>query len=217
MAKKALFVWGGWSGHTPKESVDIFAALLTEAGYEVEISDTLDAYLDYDKLKSLDLIVPAVTMSKITKEQQTGLLDAIASGVGAAGWHGTMGDSFREATEYQFMVGGQWVAHPGNIIDYTVQITDQNHPITAGLGEFAMHSEQYYMHVDPAVKVLATTTFNGDHAPWIDGAVMPVTWTKTWGKGRVAYCSLGHVYQDFDVPEAREMVLRCLLWASHSL
>lgn len=217
MAKKALFVWGGWSGHTPKESTDIFAGLLTEAGYEVEISDTLDAYLDYDKLKSLDLIVPTVTMSKITKEQQTGLLDAIASGVGAAGWHGCMGDSFRESTEYQFMVGGQWVAHPGNIIDYTVQITDPNHPITAGLGEFAMHSEQYYMHVDPAVKVLATTTFNGEHAPWIDGAVVPVTWTKMWGKGRVAYCSLGHVYQDFDVPEAREMVKRCLLWASHSL
>lgn len=217
MAKKALFVWGGWSGHTPKESVDIFAPLLTEAGYEVEISDTLDAYLDYDKLKALDLIVPTVTMSKITNEQLKGLLDAAASGVGVAGWHGTMGDSFREATEYQFMVGGQWVAHPGNIIDYSVQVTDHDHPITAGLGDFAMHSEQYYMHVDPAVKVLATTTFNGDHAPWIDGAVVPVTWTKMWGKGRVAYCSLGHVYQDFDVPEAREMVKRCLLWASHSL
>lgn len=217
MAKKALFVWGGWDGHTPKQSAELFAGLLGEAGYEVELSDTLDAYLDVEKLKALDLIVPTVTMSKISDAQLRGLLDAVASGVGVAGWHGTMGDSFREATEYQFMVGGQWVAHPGNIIDYTVNVTGGDHPITAGLGDFQMHSEQYYMHVDPGVNVLATTTFTGEYNAWIAGTVMPVTWTKQWGAGRVAYCSLGHVVGDFDVPEAREMVRRCLLWASHAL
>lgn len=216
-AKKALFVWGGWDGHTPKQSTDIFAALLRDAGYEVEISDTLDTYLDTEKLNGLDLIVPCWTMSKISNEQLKGLLGAISNGVGVAGWHGTMGDSFRDATEYQFMVGGQWVAHPGNIIDYTVNVTNHDHPITAGLKDFKMHSEQYYMHTDPANNVLATTTFNGEHASWIDGVVMPVTWTKTWGKGRVSYCSLGHVASDFDVPEAREMVRRGMLWASHSL
>ena len=108
-------------------------------------------------------------------------------------------DAFRDAVDYQFVVGGQWVAHPGNIIDYTVQITDQNHPITAGLGEFAMHSEQYYMHVDPSNKIMATTTFNGDHAYWIDGVVMPVVWKRKYGKGRVFYSSLGHVAAEFQV------------------
>jgi hypothetical protein len=112
------------------------------------------------------------------------------------------------------MVGGQWVAHPGNIIDYTVQITDHSHPITAGLKNFAMHSEQYYMHVDPSNEILATTTFNGDHAPWIAGTVMPVVWTRRWGAGKVFYCSLGHVLRDFDVSEAREIVRRGLLWAA---
>jgi uncharacterized protein len=215
--KKALFVWGGWHGHDPKETTELFAGIMREADYEVEISDTLDAYLDVEKLKSLDLIVPMWTMGKIEKEQSAGLREAIASGVGLAGWHGGMADSFREDVNYQFMVGGQWVAHPGNIIDYRVNITNHDHPITAGLNDFDMHSEQYYMHVDPSNDVLAMTTFSGEHAYWIDGVEMPVVWTRKWGEGRVAYASVGHVLGDFDVPEAREIVRRCLLWASHSL
>jgi type 1 glutamine amidotransferase len=112
------------------------------------------------------------------------------------------------------MVGGQWVAHPGNIIDYTVQITNRDDPITAGLDDFSMHSEQYYLHVDPSNEVLATTTFSGEYAPWIDGCVMPVVWKRRWGEGRVFYCSLGHVVADFDVPEARELVRRGIHWAT---
>lgn len=216
MPKKALFVVGGWDGHTPFDSANLFANLLRETDFDVEISDTLDAYLDTEKLHSLDLIVPTWTMDSITKAQLNGLLSAVKGGVGVAGWHGTMGDSFRDAVEYQYMVGGQWVAHPGNIIDYRVNITQRDHFITDGLDDFQMHSEQYYMHVDPNNDVLATTTFNGEHDSWIDGATIPVTWTRKFGAGRVAYCSLGHVVSDFDVPEAREMVRRCLLWASES-
>lgn len=217
LTKSALFVVGGWEGHTPYESAAIFADLLRAEDFTVEIRDTLDAYLDTDRLQSLDLIVPTWTKSTISNEQLDGLLSAVASGVGVAGWHGCMADSFRESVAYQYMVGGQWVAHPGNIIDYTVDISNLGHPITMGLKTFKMHSEQYYMHIDPAVDVLATTTFTGEYNAWIEGVVMPVTWTKTWGKGRVAYSSLGHVASDFDVPEAREMVRRCLLWAAGSL
>src|SRR5205814_4459661 len=176
--------------------------------------DTLDAYLDADKLRRLDLIVPVWTMGTITKEQEQGLLEAVKSGVGLAGWHGTMADSFRNNTEYQFMVGGQWVAHPGGIIDYRVNIPRHDDPITEGIQDFQMHSEQYYMHVDPLNEVLATTTFTGEHAPWIAGSVMPVVWKKRWGQGRVFYSSLGHVRRDFDVPEALEIMKRGMLWAS---
>jgi type 1 glutamine amidotransferase len=153
-------------------------------------------------------------MGTITKEQEAGLLKAVADGVGIAGWHGPMADSFRNNTEYQFMVGGQWVAHPGGIIDYRVNITDHDDPITAGLSDFDMRSEQYYLHVDPSNQVLATTTFSGEHASWIAGTVMPVAWKRMYGQGRVFYCSLGHVVPDFDVPEAREIVRRGMLWAS---
>jgi len=212
--KKALMVWGGWMGHEPDQCVDIFAPYLRSQGYDVTVSDTLDAYLNTELMASLDLVVPVWTMGTITNEQEKGLLDAVKSGVGIAGWHGGMGDSFRNNVEYQFMVGGQWVAHPGGVIDYEVNITKHDDPIVAGLSDFAMHSEQYYMHVDPANEVLATTTFGGEICPWIEGTVMPVAWKRTYGKARVFYTSLGHVAKDFEVPEALEIMKRGLLWAS---
>ncbi len=212
--KSALFVWGGWDGHEPKQCVDIFAPFLREQGYAVEISDTLDAYLDAGKMKSLSLIVQVWTMGTITREQEKGLMEAVASGVGLAGWHGGLGDSFRNNVDYQFMVGGQWVAHPGGVIDYEVNIIDHDDPITAGLKDFKMHSEQYYMHVDPSNEVLATTTFGGEHMPWIKGATVPAVWKRMWSEGRVFFSSVGHVAKDFDVPEARSLVERGMLWAS---
>jgi uncharacterized protein len=212
--KSALITWGGWEGHEPEKGAALFAPYLQEQGYAVEIATTLDVYLDVAKMSVLDLIVPIWTMSTITAEQEKGLLTAVQNGTGIAGWHGCMADSFRNNPEYQFMVGGQWVAHPGNIIDYEVHITKHDDPITEGLQDFWMHSEQYYMHVDPMNEVLATTIFNGDYAPWIAGCVMPVVWKKRWDKGRVFYSSLGHVRQDFEVPEALEMMKRGMLWAS---
>jgi type 1 glutamine amidotransferase len=212
--KKSLMVWGGWEGHEPRQCVSLFAPLMEAAGYSVEISDSLDVYLDADRMRQYAVITQVYTMSTITPEQEKGLLTALENGVGFAGWHGGMADAFRNNTQYQFMVGGQWVAHPGNIIDYTVHITERNDPITAGIADFAMHSEQYYMHVDPSNVVLATTTFGGPHCSWIDGTVMPVVWKRQWGAGRIFYASVGHVAADFEVPEAKEIVRRGLLWAA---
>ena len=213
--KSALFVWGGWDGHEPKQCVDIVAPLIEKEGYDVEVADTLDVYLDADKMQSLDLVSQCWTMGEITPDQEKGLLAAVRGGVGFGGWHGGAGDAFRNNTEYQFMVGGQWVAHPGNIVDYEVRIVDRDDPITHGLADFRLHSEQYYMHVDPSNEVLATTTFaSHDDYPWIAGCVMPAVWKRQWGKGRVFFASVGHVAADFKVPEALEIVRRGLLWAS---
>ena len=213
--KSVLFVWGGWDGHEPKQCVDVLAPIMQNQGYSVEVSDTLDAFLDEDKVKSLDLIVPVWTMGNITGEQATGMIQAVRSGVGIGGWHGGMGDSFRSQTEYQFMVGGQWVAHPGGIVDYEVNIINHDDPITKGMSDFKMKSEQYYMHVDPSNEVLATTTFAGaEEAPWIKGCVMPVVWKRKYGEGRVFYNSLGHVAGDFECAECREITKRGLLWAT---
>jgi uncharacterized protein len=212
--RKALVVWGGWEGHEPRQCAEIFAPLLEQAGFDVEVHTTLDVYTDENKMRSFDLISQIYTMSQISKEQEKGLLATIKAGTGFAGWHGGMADAFRNNTEYQFMVGGQWVAHPGNIIDYEVNIINHDDPITAGLNDFKMHSEQYYMHVDPNNEVLATTTFSGKYAPWIEGTVMPVVWKRRWGEGKIFYSSLGHVAKDFDVPEAREITRRGLIWAS---
>jgi type 1 glutamine amidotransferase len=212
--KSALFVWGGWEGHEPRRCVDIFAHFLETQGFDVSISTSLDAFLDHEQLRSLSLVVPIYTMSTITDEQERGLLDAVASGVGIAGWHGGTADAFRNNPAYQFMIGGQWVAHPGDVIDYEVTIERPDDPVTERLSDFKVHSEQYYMHVDPSNEVLATTTFDGSRLPWIAGTVMPVAWKRRWGEGRVFYSSLGHVARDFDVPEARTMMQRGMLWAA---
>lgn len=205
--KRALLVRGGWEGHEPRQVSEVLAKALRENGFEAEIADTLDAFKDKEKLNKLDLIVPIWTMGTIEKDQLAGLLQAVKDGVGIAGVHGGMGDAFRTQTEYQFMVGGQWVAHPGGDgITYNVHIEPVDSPITAGLKDFSVTSEHYYMHIDPGIRVLATTRFGE--------VVMPVTWTKNYGKGRVFYCSLGHVAKVFDIPEALTMVTRGMLWAA---
>ena len=216
--KKALIVRGGWDGHEPLLVSERFARILREEDFEVTISDTLDAFLDVESLKTLDLIIPVWTMGNITREQCESVVVAVGKyGVGLAGCHGGMCDSFRMSTEWQFMTGGQWVSHPGGDgVPYTVNIKHTSSPITDGLSDFKVASEQYYVHIDPAVEVLATTRYpvvNYYHAA--NGAVdVPVTWTKMWGHGRVFYTSLGHHDDVFNAPEAEVMMRRGMLWAA---
>lgn len=213
MGKKALIVWGGWDGHTPERSAGIVADLLGRHDFEVTIDSTTEAFAD-DRLGEYDLIVPVITMSRIEKEELTNLLKSVRAGTGLAGFHGLMCDSFRNEPDYQFMTGGQWVAHPGNIIDYTVEVTRPDDPIMQGITDFPYRSEQYYMHVDPSNEVLATTTFKGDLFDELEGVVMPVAWKRRFGKGRVFYSSLGHVADEFEVPEMATMFERGALWAA---
>lgn len=211
--KTVLFVYGGWAGHEPKGCREVFVPWLKEEGANVIESDKLSIYKDKSVMSGVDLVVQVWTMGTLQPDEEAGLLEAVRNGAGIAGWHGGLGDSFRNSTEYQFMIGGQWVAHPSNIIDYDVDIKDKKDPVTKGLKRFHMKSEQYYMHVDPAVKVLATTTIKGKGAPWIEGVVMPAVWKKVYGNGRVFYSSLGHVAADFQVPEAFEIMKRGIRWA----
>jgi uncharacterized protein len=212
--KKALVIYGGWDGHSPKATSEFIAGDLRAAGFEVTLSDSLDALLDAEKLKTYDLLVPNWTMGQITGDQEKALVGAVEAGAGLGGFHGGMGDAFRSATNYQFVVGGQFVAHPDNMKDYVVHISKGSDPIVAGLEDFTVHSEQYYMHVDPSNEVLATTTFETKSTPWVNGTVMPVVWKRKYGAGRVFYQSVGHEPKDFEVPEVREITKRGLIWAA---
>ncbi|MBN1935157.1 MAG: ThuA domain-containing protein [Anaerolineae bacterium] len=217
MSRKALIVWGGWLGHEPEQVTEVFAKTLKKEGFEVEVSTTLATLEDTAKLNGLHLIVPAWTMGQISREQVVSVTEAVANGVGIAGCHGGMCDSFRESVEWQFMTGGNWVSHPGGDgVEYEVNIKNSSSPLTAGIKDFKVASEQYYLHVDPAVEVLATTRFptvTWYHAS--NGVVeMPVVWTKRWGLGRVFYNSLGHHADIFDIPEALELMRRGFLWAA---
>jgi uncharacterized protein len=211
--REALIVWGGWSGHEPEHCAGIVAGMLEEEGFRVHVDNTTAVFAALS-LANMSLVVPIVTMAKIEKKEVENLTSAVRGGVGLAGFHGGMCDAFRDAVEYQFMCGGQWVAHPGNIIDYRVNILRRDDPVMQGIEDFDYRSEQYYMHVDPSNQVLATTTFSGEHAGWIDGVVMPVVWKRRHGEGRVFYSSLGHVASEFEVPQMRTILRRGMVWAA---
>jgi uncharacterized protein len=208
-----MIVWGGWPGHDPDLCASIIKGWLEADGFDVRVETQTAAFAD-PAIHALSLIIPIYTMSVIEKAEALNLCAAVRSGVGLAGHHGGMGDAFRDSVDYQFMCGGQWVAHPGNIIDYAVNVTKREDPVMAGISDFEYRSEQYYMHVDPANEVLATTTFTGDHADWINGVIMPVVWKKRYGQGRVFYSALGHRAYELDVPEVKSIMRRGLNWAA---
>ena len=230
--KAALFV-GGWEGHKPTDFSDWCEDLLKAEGFDVDVYQTLDPLADPASLADVDLIVPIWSSARsshqpefgnMNKEQEDGLLKLIGDGCGIAGWHGHMGDAFRDHPTYHFLIGGQFVAHPpgwpdnpipsDDFVDYDVTVTAPDDPIMQGIDSFRLFSEQYYMLVDPSNEVLATTTFSGEHLWWIEGAVIPVIWKRRWDKGRVFYCSIGHTLADLQVPQVTEIMRRGMVWAA---
>lgn len=212
---RALIVHGGWEGHEPDRMAAVMAGLLTSGGAGVEVSDSLAAFDDSARLAGFDLIVPIWTMGTLSKERTAAVSEAVAAGTGLAGCHGGMCDAFRDNPLWQFMTGAQWVAHPGDDgVRHGVRVVSED-PLVAGLPDFEVVTEQYYLHIDPAVKVHAVTDFpvaGGHHLP--NGPVeMPVVFTKFWGAGRVYYNALGHRAALFADGPAREMMRRGLVWA----
>lgn len=214
MSRRALVVWGGWSGHAPEEMADAAAGWLKAEDFEVTVTNDVAAYVEL-ATNNVDLVVQAITAGTLTAEQEAALLAVVRGGTGIAGWHGGLCDSFRANPNYQFLTGGQWVAHPGGSqFDYQVDVV-ADHPIVDGISNFSLTGEQYYLHVDPAIDVLATTTFPGTpDEPWTEGVVMPAVWTRSWGAGRVFYASFAHWPAELEVPEVSLILRRGLLWAS---
>lgn len=214
-AANCLILSGGWEGHRPRECAQLFIPALQAAGLHVRHEGSLEVLNDRGVLMAMRLIVPNWTMGELSAEQERNLCDAVSTGVG--GWHGGMGDAFRASTNYQFMTGGQFVSHPGGIIDYRVEIADPDHPVTRGLDACDVKSEQYYMHVDPSNHVLATTRILAPGQEALAGTTMPVAWVRRWGEGRVFYCSVGHAPRDLELPTIHTLVRRGLLWAANVL
>ena len=230
---KAIFFVGGWEGHNPTDFADWCANLLYNENFQVDIYDTLEPLEHPERLADADVIIPIWSSAKsshkpefgnMTKKQEDGLLKLIADGCGLAGWHGHMGDAFRDRPTYHFLIGGQFVAHPpgwpdnpipsDDFVKYEVNICRPNDPIVKGIKSFELITEQYFMLTDASNEVLATTTFSGDHLWWIEGTVVPVIWKRHWDKGRIFYCSIGHRLEDLKIPEVTEIVKRGIMWAA---
>lgn len=218
MAHQALIVWGGWPGHEPEKNAHIFAGILEGLGISPRIETSLDALLDAPAMPDLRVIVPVWTMGEITHEQCQAVWKAVSEGVGLAGSHGGMGDAFRASTEWNFMVGAQFVSHPGDRVPYRVAFNRAlSHPISEGLDDFDMLSEQYYLHVDPGARVLATCEFPNPAGPGPhsgNACRMPQVLIKSFGAGRVFYTAIGHEPEVFESGVPRELMRRGFDWAA---
>jgi uncharacterized protein len=211
-SKKVLMTWGGWDGHSPEACTNLVASWLKDEGADVEIVNNLTVYEDHEKIAACDLIIPNHTMDTLPGPAWRGINKAIKAGTGFGGWHGGAGDAFRGHVEFQEMVGGQFLCHPGGIIDYEVEIVSED-PIVSGFDKISVNSEQYYMLVDPRNEVLAQSVFSAEHRPEVGGVVMPTIWKKSWGNGRVFYSAIGHAPSDLEAPEVKEITIRGLRWA----
>ena len=227
--KRALVVRGGWEGHSPVEATEVFLPFLRENGFEVRIEESPAVYADADEMAATDLIVQSVTMSTIEKDQVAGLRAAVEAGTGFTGWHGGIADSFRQSSDYLQLVGGQFATHPGkepgerrggpadNYLDYSVEITrlGAEHPITAGLDDFTLTTEQYWVLHDDLNDVLATTTHPAPPwHPWHRPVVSPAIWTRSWGAGRIVVTTPGHSVDVLEHPTVRTVIERGMLWAT---
>ena len=214
--KRILFVYGGWPGHAPDQCRDLYVPWLESQGAIVTTSETLKVYEDATLMSQVDLIIQVWTMGEISQPQIQGLMSAVQGGAGLAGWHGGLTDAFRATPEFAFMTGGSFTAHPGGFVPYKVYPVDHEDDVMQGIQPYDINTEQYYMHVDPNVRVLATTKFTGEHHAWLEGCIMPVVWKKMFGNGRVFYSAIGHKMEDHSVDQTWKIMTRGIQWAAKS-
>lgn len=228
-SRRALVVRGGWAGHSPVEATELFIPFLRRSSFEVRVEESPDIYADGAVMASTDLVVQCITMSQITGPQLDGLTAAVEAGAGLAGWHGGIADSFRDSASYLHLIGGQFATHPGvdpalirgdasdNFLDHRIELTDagRSHPITAGLDDFELHTEQYWVLHDDLIDVLATTTHPArPWQPWHRTVTSPAVWTRLWGAGRIFVATPGHSVDTLEHASVRTIVERGMLWAS---
>lgn len=229
--KKALVVRGGWEGHRPVEATEVFLPFLRANGFTVRIEESTDVYADPAEMAAADLVVQCVTMSEITGEQLAGLSAAVVAGTGLTGWHGGIADSFRASSDYLHLVGGQFATHPGkepcerrgdetdNFLPHTITVTElgRTHPVTAGIEDFQLDTEQYWVLHDDLIDVLATTTHpTRPWHPWHRPVTAPAVWTRQWGAGRVLVTTPGHSPDVLRNPNVRTVIERGMLWATRT-
>ncbi len=208
----AWILTGGWSGHDPEGVAAWSAERLAALSVSAEVVRDLDALDDAAALDGLALLVPNWSWGSLSPSQETALVTAVERGLGLVGTHGGMGDTSRASLKYQWLVGGQFVAHPGDLYPHRVTF-DPGSPLLGDLPPVELITERYVMLIDPAVSVHARLTFGADPMPWLDGVQVPVAWTRRWGEGRVGYLSVGHTVDDLRVPAIVTAFERLADWA----
>jgi type 1 glutamine amidotransferase len=227
--KNALVVRGGWDGHQPVEATELFIPFLKENGYDVRVEESPKIYADARYMGTVDLIVQCMTMSTIERAEFEGLRAAVENGAGLAGWHGGIADSYRNTSDYLHLIGGQFACHPGkqpeersgeqsdNYVPYAINMLPAaaDHPITRGISDFELVTEQYWVLADDYIDVLATTTQKvREWDPWHREVTSPAIWTRLWGQGKIFVSTPGHRVEILQEANVRSIIERGMLWAS---
>jgi type 1 glutamine amidotransferase len=199
-----LIVWGGWEGHAPQQVAEMLSARLEAGGHRVVLAAGVEA-LDGMELGAFDVIVPVWSFGIQAPAALQAVLAAVAGGVGLAAFHGGI-DWFADR-EYARLIGGHFVFHPPSN-RYRVVVEDRGHAAAQGIDDFVVETEQYYFHLDPGNHVLTSTDF--------DGLRMPNTWVRTYGQGRVFYCSLAHTLDVLQQEPVLRLLLQGIRWAARA-
>ena len=227
--RNALVVRGGWDGHQPTEATDLFIPHLEANGFSVRIEEGPKIYADPEYMATVDLVVQCNTMTTIERDEFEGLRAAIEAGTGLAGWHGGIADSYRNNSDYLHLIGGQFACHPGkhpeervgdatdNFLNYRIEMLPAaaGHPITAGIGDFELTTEQYWVLTDDYIDVLATTTLPArEWDAWTRPVTAPAIWTRHWGAGKIFVATPGHSVEVLQDKNVKTIIERGMLWAS---
>ncbi|MBN1558403.1 MAG: ThuA domain-containing protein [Lentisphaerae bacterium] len=212
MSHPAAIILVGSRWHIPWEGGELIAQRLEETGMNSLRTDQ-GSILEPERLAGTSLVVfycegrwnpPDPASRRLTPQQERDLAAYVREGGGFLGIHGAT--VFRdEYTVYPELIGGRFTHHD-TFSRFTVHVHDPDHPITRGVGDFAVEDEPYVVDRYPGSDVL----LSGD---W-DGAAHPLGWVKPYGKGRVCYLANGHDQRSLDVPEFRKLICNAAAWCA---
>ncbi len=142
---------------------------------------------------------------------KTGLVNYVKKGGNVVALHFAC-SSFQDWSEYAQLLGRVWkkgVGGHGPYGEFTVNIKNQEHPVTKGLEDFKTEDELYAkLTGDAEIEVLASA-----YSDWSKN-VEPMVFAKRYGEGRVIQNVLGHGIDSKQNANYQKLLVRCVEWAA---
>jgi type 1 glutamine amidotransferase len=211
LPKIQVLIITGQNGHDWRATTPVLRKILEDTGrFEVRVTEEFrgagpETLAPYD-LVVLNYFERRKPELRWGERADKAFLDFVRSGKGVVVYHFSVA-AFDGWTEYEKLCGGNWRPDHGHHSarhDFTVEIRDQQHPVTRGLKtSFLQPSDELYANLkwqpEGTFHVLATawddhSLYQGKASQPVPGAGLdqPMLWTVEYGKGRVFVTALGH-------------------------
>ena len=207
--KSLVFVGTEGKYHDHQGNGKFITAILNDTeGIEADFSQDYDVLAD--ALADYHVVLFYTDVGELSDAQENGLLNYIRAGGGFYGLH-TAAASFRESEPYHAMLNGFFNGH-SPYMDFTVNISDSEHPITQGLEDFDAKDELYYLKHIPD---------NSHHLMYAYDETKDEThvmaFHHNYGEGTVFYFALGHDMAVLENSSFQEVIRRGVLWLGKQL